>query len=77
MRSAKGTLYRNNDYIRTAPAQSDKAEKPKDPELIRKINFNKEVCLTCTKKKCNGDRECFLERRNRIKKERENDAGEL
>lgn len=68
MRSAKGIQYNHFDVVRLAPRQSDKPERPKNEELIRKINADKDVCLTCTKEKCNGGEYCFRKRKSQIKK---------
>lgn len=71
MRTGKGSLFRPKDYIQLAPAQGE-PEKPKNEEMIKRINADKEVCLTCTKKVCNGGEDCFRRRKSKMNHESKN-----
>lgn len=37
----------------------------KDAEKIERQNKTKEICLTCTKKKCRGTDKCFAKERSK------------
>ena len=54
--------------LKTFPPQADRAtqtkDKPEDKEAIQ-------ACLTCTHKKCNGDKKCMEHRKEAMKAEKE------
>lgn len=48
-------------------------ETPQQQKPVRKNHYNIEkmqkdamICLTCTKENCNGDKNCFLRRKNEL-----------
>lgn len=67
MRRKSGLSYNPKEYICLATKQGN-PETLKDPEKIRRINADKDVCLTCDKEVCNGGEACFLRRKRELSK---------
>jgi hypothetical protein len=49
--------------IHTAISEDKAPRLDHSPQVIEKMNRDKNVCLNCKKKKCNGSEECFNEQR--------------
>ena len=50
---------------RLAVSVSDHESAQKNADKIERKNKMRQVCLNCTKEKCNGGRSCFLKERQK------------